>query len=317
MSNPLGYATDYGVMDFNVSPYYQTLNQINRAGPAPNAIYGPGSWLNILSTAILSSGSGFTWTDGSSVTNVSKTSGTTAYNQDLPGLGWPLSSSNILASPLDTTTTTSCVLSTAGVNALPLQVKFSPSSGSTTGGSLAASSLYYTTFTMQNPSLSKFNPNGVVNGMYLAGTTFGAYTSGSYSGFTNVPGAAWNVAYTLNTTSTPISIGSQATSVSFSTYGTVSALLVSISSSVSVNNYFPTFQLYKLAASDISTLNTNSTSTIIIPQLNTYNSSVFALYIQFPTALLTTITPGIPLAVNVPLQGFYTCPQYADVSFSY
>jgi hypothetical protein len=310
MSNPLGYATDYGVMDFNVSPYYQTLNQINRAGPAPNAIYGPGSWLNILSTAILSSGTGFTWNDGSSVTNVSKTSGTTAYNQDLPGLGWPLSSSAILASPLATTTTTSCVLSTAGVNALPLQVKFSPSSGSTTGGSLAAGSLYYTYFTMQNPSLSKFNPNGVVNGMYLAGTTFGAYTSGSYSGYTNVPGAAWNVSYTYASSV----ISAQATNIIFSTYGTVAAIL---GSTTNVNNYFPQFQLYKLAASDISTLNTNSTSTIIIPQLNTYNSSVFALYIQFPTALVTTITSGIPLVVNVPLQGFYTCPQYADVSFSY
>ena len=310
MSNPLGYATDYGVMDFNVSPYYQTLNQINRAGPAPNAIYGPGSWLNILSTAILSSGTGFSW----GTTNVSKAAGTTAYNQDLPGLGWPLSSSAILASPLATTTTTSCVLSTAGVNALPLQIKFTPASGTyTSTDTLAASSLYYTYFTMQNPSLSKFNPNGVVNGMYLAGTTVGAYTSGSYSGYTDVPGAAWNVAYSSSTTA----ITGQATSVSFATYGTVSALLTSIGSSALVSAYFPQFQLYKLAASDLSTLNTNSTSTIIIPQLNTYNSSVFALYIQFPTALATTITTGIPLAVNVPLQGFYTCPQYADVSFSY
>ena len=313
MSNPLGYATDYGVMDFNVSPYYQTLNQINRAGPAPNAIYGPGSWLNILSTAVLDSGSGFTWTDGSTVTNVSKTSGTTAYNQDLPGLGWPLSSSNILASPLATTTTTSCVLSTAGVNALPLQVKFSPSSGSTTGGSLAVSSVYYTSFTMQNPSLSKWNPNGVVNGIYFAGTTTGVYTAGSSSGYTDVPGAAWNVAYSSSTTA----ITGQATSVSFATYGTVSALLASIGSSAAVSAYFPQFQLYKLAASDISSLNTNSNATIIIPQLNTYNSNVFALYITFPSALATTITSGIPLAVNVPLQGFYTCPQYADVSFSY
>jgi hypothetical protein len=312
MSNPLGYATDYGVMDFNVSPYYQTLNQINRAGPAPNAIYGPGSWVNILSTAILSSGTGtgISWSDGSSTTNVSTTAATTAYNQDLPGLGWPLSSSAILASPLASTTTTSCVLSTAGVNALPLQIKFTAASSSTLGGTLAASTVYYTYFTMQNPSLSKFNPNGVVNGVYFAGTTTGVYTTGTTSSVVNVPGAAWNVSYTYASSA----ITAQATSFTFSTYGTVAAIL---GSTTDVNDYFPQFSLYKLTTSDITTLNSLSSATIIIPQLNTYNSNVFALFITFPSAWPTTIAAGYPLAVNVPLQGFYTCPQYADVTFSY
>jgi hypothetical protein len=203
------------------------------------------------------------------------------------------------------------------VNALPLQIKFTAASSSTLGGTLPASTVsptvstvYYTYFTMQNPSLSKFNPNGVVNGVYFAGTTTGVYTTGTTSSVVNVPGAAWNVAYTY----TSSTIESQATSFTFSTYGTVAAIL---GSTTNVNNYFPQFSLSKLTTSAITTLNSLSSATIIIPQLNTYNSNVFALYITFPTTLLTTIGAGYPLVVNVPLQGFYTCPQYADVTFSY
>jgi hypothetical protein len=197
------------------------------------------------------------------------------------------------------------------VNALPLQIKFTAASSSTLGGTLAASTVYYTYFTMQNPSLSKFNPNGVVNGVYFAGTTTGVYTTGTTSSVVNVPGAAWNVAYTYASSA----IQSQTTSFTFSTYGTVAAILGT--STGVAPAYFPQFSLYKLTSSDITTLNSNSNATIIIPQLNTYNSNVFALYITFPTTWPTAIAAGYPLAVNVPLQGFYTCPQYADVTFSY
>ena len=203
------------------------------------------------------------------------------------------------------------------MNALPLQIKFTAASSSTLGGTLAASTVYYTYFTMQNPSLSKFNPNGVVNGVYFAGTTTGVYTTGTTSSVVNVPGAAWNVAYTYASSA----IQSQTTSFTFSTYGTVAAILGT--STGVAPAYFPQFSLYKLTSSDITTLNSNSNATIIIPQLNTYNSNVFALYITFPSAWPTTITynstttSSTPLVVNVPLQGFYTCPQYADVTFSY
>ena len=109
MSNPLGYATDYGVLDFHVSGDYQTINGIRRAGPAPNALYGPSSsWINIFNPTASVSGV------ASTTATVLLGSGTVGANSDLPGLNSYYYSSSA-----------SYLYSQAGLNAYPLQIQVS------------------------------------------------------------------------------------------------------------------------------------------------------------------------------------------------
>lgn len=148
MSNPLGYATDYGVLDFHVSGDYQTLNGIRRSGPAPNALYGPSSsWINIFAPTAAKSG-------GTSTTaTVTLGSGTVGANSDLPGLN-----SYYYA------TSASYVYSQAGINALPLQIVVSD----TTAETITGISFY---LSITDPSYCKFNPNASAAALQVTTST--------------------------------------------------------------------------------------------------------------------------------------------------
>ena len=153
MSNPLGYATDYGVLDFHVSGDYQTINGIRRAGPAPNALYGPSSsWINIFNPTASVSGT------ASTTATVLLGSGTVGANSDLPGLNSYYYSSSA-----------SYLYSQAGLNAYPLQIQVSD-----TATEIITSISFYLTIT--NPSYTKFNPNASASALQL-NTSTGTYNT--------------------------------------------------------------------------------------------------------------------------------------------
>ena len=157
MSNPLGYATDYGVLDFHVSGDYQTLNGIRRSGPAPNALYGPSSsWINMFApTASKASGS-------SSTVTISVGSGTVGANSDLPGLN------SFYYAP-----SASYLYSQAGINALPLQIVVAD----TTAETITGISFY---LSITDPSYCKFNPNASAAALQVTTSsgTFNSATTG-------------------------------------------------------------------------------------------------------------------------------------------
>lgn len=163
MSNPLGYATDYGVLDFHVSGDYQTLNGIRRSGPAPNALYGPSSsWINIFSPLAYTSA-----TKTTSTATITVGSGTVGANSDLPGLNSYYSS-----------TSAAYLYSQAGINALPLQIVVAD----TATDSITGISFY---LSITDPSYCKFNPNASAAALQVTTSTGTANTATS-NGITGV-----------------------------------------------------------------------------------------------------------------------------------
>ena len=155
-NNPLGYPNDVGVDDFTVSLDYRTENRINLAGPAPNAVYGPGNWVTVLK-AVLTGPAGVEIPYSTSFPyGIEVSVGTRAVNQDLPGS------------------------ITGHLDVYPLSIKV------TNNGSASASPLQFNgvkvIFALQNPSACVFNPKNLVTNLtylYVGGTTNVKATGGT------------------------------------------------------------------------------------------------------------------------------------------
>ena len=140
-NNPLNYGPDIGVEHFTVTADARLLNRIDEAGPAPNAVYGPGSWIKVIGGGLLDS-------KGAAVTGnyaIDASIGTRGVNQNLPGL---------IAGKLDV---------------LPFQVTVTNTN--VTDVDVSFSSLYID-FILENPAACKLNPFSIVSA--LAAEPYGA-----------------------------------------------------------------------------------------------------------------------------------------------
>ena len=222
MSNPLGYATDYGVLDFHVSGDYQTLNGIRRSGPAPNALYGPSSsWINMFApTVTISSGT-------STSASVSVGSGTVGANSDLPGLN------SYYYAP-----SASYLFSQAGINALPLQIRVADSTAETVTGIS-----FYLSIT--DPSYCKFNPNASAGALQVSTST------GTFNTATNgISAVSPPVGTTSNGGINSATTGAISTSFSAVTEGmtlTVTKLTIAQIAALAANSSSTTFILPQLS----------------------------------------------------------------------
>lgn len=265
MSNPLGYATDYGVLDFHVSGDYQTINGIRRAGPAPNALYGPSSsWINIFNPTASVSGT------VSTTATVLLGSGTVGANSDLPGLNSYYYS-----------TSASYVYSQAGLNAYPLQIQVSD----TSTDEITSISFY---LTITNPSYTKFNPNASASALQI-NTSTGTYNTATTAadlaaGVTAPTGSTSNVLLgTVDGTATPTTsftaVGNNATvAITKLTTAQIATLAAASTSSVVV----PQLSTYSSVFQVTVTLTNGYTPNQFIPFLLNLPISAFYTVPTYP-----------------------------------
>lgn len=140
-NNPLGYPNDVGVDDFIVTQDVRILNTIQEAGPPPNGVYGPGSWIKVWKSTVYQTA---TITNGQ-ITNPTVASNldsdiaitTRGVNNDAPGLKYP------------------------GLNTLPLTVEVKPKPGKTvtTADTFQVIEIF---FSLSNPTVCRPNPKSEV-----------------------------------------------------------------------------------------------------------------------------------------------------------